>query len=183
MAVEHPGLWLIGDPGWHEERVAADDRQSRSQMRFDVMTLVDFWKNRDLISVQPGKLNPYGKRFLYSHRKLSGCLSVFCIKVWPLKQTTSGWDCCGIKWLLVSEKCRRGIAGLNEEALRRNISHRYFYDMDFSPTPQKKDTWVLQDALTALTQSCWKLGIEAESHLLLVVTLLPGRGVHHKPSV
>lgn len=77
--------------------------------------------------------------------------------------------------MLVSVKGRRGIEGSNEEALRRNISHKYLYEMDFSPSPWTKDTWVLQDALTALTQLCQKLGIEAESHSAVTCGHPPAR--------
>lgn len=69
MAVEHPGLWLIGDPGWHEERVAADDRQSRSQMRSHVMILVDFLKKQGFNLCVARKIKPLWKKVLVLTQK------------------------------------------------------------------------------------------------------------------
>lgn len=58
--------WLVGVAGYHEEWIAADDRQSRSQMEAGTL------KTTDLISVHAGKLSPYGKKDLVLKGKTTG---------------------------------------------------------------------------------------------------------------
>lgn len=67
----------------------------------------------------------------------------------------------------------------DEEALR-STTHRYFYEIDCLLTPQRKDTCLLQAALTALTQLFLNLEIKSREKLMQlppVITLLPGEGL------
>lgn len=64
-------LWLVGVAGYHEERVVADDRQSRSQMEADNL------KPRDLVSVHAGNSSPYGKKRFCPQRENYGNVFLF----------------------------------------------------------------------------------------------------------
>lgn len=176
-------LWLVGVAGYHEERVVADDRQSRSQMEADNL------KPRDLISVHAGNSSPYGKKIFCPQRENYGNVFLFS----TLKYDKRYISLVELVWIKVVANILPSICFCkkqerdcrpDEEALR-STAHRYFYEIDCLLTPQRKDTCLLQAALTALTQLFWNLEIKSREKLMQlppVITLLPGEGIKSRPS-
>lgn len=131
MAVEHPGLalacwrsWLAWGKGssWWQAKQKSDE----CWCSFGVSL-----KNMDLTSVQPGKLSPYGKNDLVLTWKFSECLSVFCIKVWLVKQRYI--SLVGLLWIIVvacfwkkqGEGLQVGMKRLWEEIFLIEVSLRW----------------------------------------------------------